>query len=316
MAKPAVLDLRSPEEYPPLCTMLESMYTYHQWWKLPQKEVFLAATGPSIRGIVTNASSSVTRDLVSKLPNLEIVASFSVGVDKVDLHVCKQNGVVVTNTPDVLTDAVAETSMALMLTTMRKICAADRFVRDGGWRGQAFPLTAKISGKRIGIVGLGRIGAAIARRAEAFDCRIGYWSRSEKKGLSSYKYFGSIVNLAKDSEVLIVACALTEETTRIINRKVLDALGPNGYLVNVARGLVVDERELVQALVEGRLAGAGLDVFEGEPHVPEELLHMSNVVLLPHVGTDTWETSGAMANLVIANLTAHFSGKPLLTPVS
>ncbi|CAM6093602.1 unnamed protein product [Calypogeia fissa] len=283
--------------------------------EIATKEVFLAETGPSIRGIVTNGSSSVTRDLVSKLPNLEIVASLSVGVDKVDLHFCKQNGVVVTNTPGVLTDAVAETTMALMLTTMRKICAADRFVRDGGWRSQAFPLTAKISGKRIGIVGLGRIGAAIARRAEAFDCRIGYWSRSEKKGPSSYKYFGSIVNLAKDSEVLIVACALTEETTKIINREVLDALGPNSYLVNVARGLVVDERELVQALVDGRLAGAGLDVFEGEPHVPEELLHMSNVVLLPHVGTGTWETIGAMADLVIANLLAHFSGKPVLTPV-
>lgn len=177
-----------------------------------------------------------------------------------------------------------------------------------------FLVLFQFSGKSVGIVGLGRIGSAIAERAEAFGCPISYHSRSEKSE-TNYKYYSNIVDLAANSQILIVSCALTEETHHIVNREVIDALGPNGILINIGRGPHIDEPELVSALAEGRLAGAGLDVFENEPDVPEQLLGLENVVLLPHVGSDTVETSEAMADLVIKNLEAHFSNKPLLTPV-
>lgn len=175
-------------------------------------------------------------------------------------------------------------------------------------------LRFQFSGKSVGIVGLGRIGSAIAKRAEAFNCPISYHSRSEKPH-TNYKCYPSTVELARNCQILVVACALTEETRHIINREVIDALGPEGILINIGRGAHVDERELVSALLEGRLGGAGLDVFENEPEVPEELLRMDNVVLQPHVGSDTVETCRAMADLVVANLEAHFTGKPLPTPV-
>lgn len=177
-----------------------------------------------------------------------------------------------------------------------------------------FPFPFQFSGKSVGIVGLGRIGTAIAKRAEAFGCSISYFSRSQKP-FANYKFYSNIIDLATSCQILIVACALTEETRHIINREVIDALGPKGILINIGRGAHVDETELVSALLEGRLGGAGLDVYENEPEVPEELLGLGNVVLQPHVGSDTVETSDAMADLVISNLKAHFSNKPLLTPV-
>jgi lactate dehydrogenase-like 2-hydroxyacid dehydrogenase len=170
-----------------------------------------------------------------------------------------------------------------------------------------------MSGKRLGIVGLGRIGMAVAKRAEAFSCKISYFARSEKSGVP-YKFYDTVLELANNSDMLVLTCALTKETTHIVGRKVLDALGPEGFLVNIARGPVVDEQELVKALIEGRLGGAGLDVFEKEPQVPQELWNMDNVVLLPHVGSGTWDTRRAMADLAVSNLEAHFAGKPLLTP--
>lgn len=172
-----------------------------------------------------------------------------------------------------------------------------------------------MSGKRVGVVGLGRIGAAIGKRLEGFGCPISYYSRSKKPQYPEYNYYNSVVELARNSDILVVACALEKATTKIINREVLDALGPTGFVVNIARGPVIDEAELVKALVEKRVAGAGLDVFVNEPEVPKELLNMANVVVQPHVGSATYETRNAMANLVVENLVAHFSGKPLLTPV-
>ncbi|KAL2516173.1 Glyoxylate/hydroxypyruvate reductase A HPR2 [Forsythia ovata] len=204
--------------------------------------------------------------------------------------------------------------IGLILATLRKICACDGFVRNGSWKNGDFELTTKFSGKVVGIVGLGRIGSAIAKRVEAFGCTISYHSRTKKPN-TNYRYYSNIVNLAANCQILIVACSLTEETCHIVNREVIDALGPNGVLINIGRGAHIDEPELVSALLEGRLAGAGLDVFENEPEVPEPFLGLENVVLLPHVGSDTFETSKAMADLVIANLEAHFLHKPLLTPV-
>ncbi|KAL6537525.1 Glyoxylate/hydroxypyruvate/pyruvate reductase 2kgr [Orobanche minor] len=195
-----------------------------------------------------------------------------------------------------------------------KICSADGFVRSGLWRNRDFELATKFSGTSIGIIGLGRIGSAIAKRASAFNCTISYHSRTKKPN-TLYTYYSSILELAANSRILVVACSLTDETRHVVNREVIDALGPKGILINIGRGPHVDENELAAALREGRLGGAGLDVFENEPDVPGSLLGLENVVVLPHVGSDTLETSKAMADLVVSNLELHFLKKPLLTPV-
>ncbi|CAM8940674.1 unnamed protein product [Rhodiola kirilowii] len=293
---------------------LEKRFNLVKFWNLPQKNDFLKSNANSIRAVVGNATAGASAELIDSLPKLEIVSSFSVGLDKVDLSKCKEKGIRVTNTPDVLTDDVADLAIGLILATLRGLCECDRYVRSGAWKKGDFKLTTKFTGKRVGIIGLGRIGTAIATRAQAFDCPISYYSRSEKPE-SGYKYYPSVVELALNCDILVVACPLTEATRHIINREVLDALGPKGFLINIGRGPHVDEPELVSALVGGRIAGAGLDVFENEPHVPEELFKLDNVVLLPHVGSGTIETRQAMADLVIANLEAHFLNKPLLTPV-
>ncbi|KAG9141486.1 hypothetical protein Leryth_001933 [Lithospermum erythrorhizon] len=205
--------------------------------------------------------------------NLEIISSYSVGVDKIHLEKCKLRGVRVTNTPHVLTDDVADIAIGLILATLRKICAADEFVRKKLWKNGDFQLTSKFSGKSVGIIGLGRIGSAIATRAEAFDCSISYHSRSQKPNVN-YKYYSNVIDLAANCQILVVSCSLTEETRHIISRPVIDALGPEGVLINIGRGAHVDEPELVSALLEGRLGGAGLDVFENEPEVPEQLFKL------------------------------------------
>ncbi|KAL8242690.1 hypothetical protein R6Q59_012992 [Mikania micrantha] len=295
---------------------LNNQFNLHRLWTFDQTDEFFKNHSGSIRAIVTYPNFGADRELIESLPAVEIVSTFSVGVNHVDLAYCKEKGIRVTNTPDVLTEDVADLAIGLVLATLRRICESDRYVKGGLWKTGTgvFKLTSKFSGKKVGIIGLGRIGTAIATRAEAFNCPISYYSRSEKPG-SKYKYFPSVVELASDCDILIVACPLTEETRHIINREVIDALGPKGYLINIGRGPHIDEPELVSALVEGRIAGAGLDVFEQEPHVPEELFGLDNVVLLPHVGSGTVETRNAMADLVVGNLEAHFRKKPLLTPV-
>ncbi|XP_074275985.1 hydroxyphenylpyruvate reductase [Silene latifolia] len=302
----------------PMNTYLEEQlskrFKFYQFWTHQDRSQFLSEHARAIRAVVGNASAGADATLIDALPNLEIVSSFSVGLDKIDLKKCKEKGIRVTNTPDVLTDDVADLAIGLMLAVLRRIPQCDRYVRSGSWKKGDFKLTTRFSGKTVGIIGLGRIGAAIAKRAEAFDCPIAYFSRT-KKADSNYTYYPSVVELASNCDILVVACALTEETRHIINREVMEALGPKGVLINIGRGPHVDEPELVSALVEGRLGGAGLDVFEKEPHVPEELFKLDNVVLLPHVGSGTEETRTDMANLVLGNLEAHFSGKPLLTQV-
>ncbi|XP_076945359.1 glyoxylate/hydroxypyruvate/pyruvate reductase 2KGR-like isoform X3 [Bidens hawaiensis] len=293
---------------------LDNRFNLLRLWTFPQKSEFFKEYSGSIRGIAGSLHISNDREFIGSLPNLEIIASYGVGVDHVDLVCCKERGIKVTNTPDVVTDEVADLAIGLILTTLRRICESDLFVKHGLWKNGDFKLTTKFSGKKVGIIGLGRIGTAIAKRAEAFNCPISYYSRS-KKPESNYKYFPSVVELASDCDILVVACPLTEETRHIINREVIDALGPTGYLINIGRGPHIDEPELVSALVEGRIAGAGLDVFENEPHVPEELFKLDNVVLLPHVGSGTVETRNEMADLVVGNLEAYFNKKPLLTPV-
>ncbi|XP_058074332.1 glyoxylate/hydroxypyruvate/pyruvate reductase 2KGR-like [Magnolia sinica] len=294
---------------------LAKRFNLFRLWQSPTtKQEFLRQNSHSIRAVVTSSRVGAGSDMIEGLPKLEIVSTFSVGFDSIDLRKCRERGIRVTNTPDVLTDDVADLAIGLILSTLRRICVLDRYVRSGFWKTGHSELASKFSGKSVGIVGLGRIGSAIAKRAEAFSCPISYFSRSEKPN-SKYKYYPSIIELAANSQVLVIACSLTEETRHIVNREVIEALGPKGVLVNIGRGPIVDEPELVSALLEGRLGGAGLDVFDNEPEPPKQLFGLDNVVLLPHIGSETHETCKVMADLVIRNLEAHVLNKPLLTPV-
>ncbi|XP_042486622.1 glyoxylate/hydroxypyruvate/pyruvate reductase 2KGR-like [Macadamia integrifolia] len=293
---------------------LDKRFKLFRCWKYPNQKDFLKENSNSIRALVGNATIAADAETIDILPKLEIVSNYSVGLDKVDLAKCKEKGIRVTNTPDVLTDDVADIAIGLIITTLRKICESDRYVRTGLWVKGDYKLTTKFSGKSVGILGLGRIGAAIAKRAEGFGCPISYYTRSEKPD-TNYKYYPSVLELAKNCQILVIACPLTKETYHIVNREVIEAVGPKGIIVNIGRGPHIDEPELVSALVEGRLGGAGLDVYENEPYVPEQLFGLDNVVLLPHVGSGTLETRKDMADLVIGNLEAYFLDKPLLTPV-
>ncbi|XP_072999472.1 hydroxyphenylpyruvate reductase [Typha latifolia] len=289
---------------------------FRLWETTPERRAeYLKANSGAIRAVVGNAHIGADASMIEALPALEIVASFSVGLDKVDLDKCRERGIRVTNTPDVLTEDVADLAIGLAIAVLRRIPAADRYVRGGNWLKKGdIKLSTRFSGKTVGIIGLGRIGLAIARRAEAFGCPICYYSRS-KKSYPNYKCCSSVLDLAANCDVLVVACPLTEETRHIVNREVIDTLGPKGVLINIGRGPHVDEPELVSALLEGRLGGAGLDVFEKEPYVPEQLFELENVALVPHIGSGTWETRKDMADLVLGNLEAHVMKKPLLTPV-
>ncbi|CAI9262538.1 unnamed protein product [Lactuca saligna] len=268
---------------------LSKRFNLFKSWEIPSKVDFFNQHSRSIRALVGNGIHGADSSLIESLPRLEIISSHSSGLNQIDLVKCKEKGIFVTSTPDSLTDEVADLAVTLTLATLRRICEGDKFVRNGSWKQRDFKLTTKVSGKSVGIVGLGRIGSAIAKRLEGFGCQINYHSRSKKPN--------------------------SEANHHIINREAIDALGPNGFLINIARGAHVDEPELVSALVEGRLGGAGLDVLEHEPEVPQQLIHLDNVVLSPHVGTCTHETRKAMADLVVANLVAYFSNQPLLTPV-
>lgn len=275
------------------------------------------ATFPSIakkiRGVAARAHSKFSREFMSQLPALEIISVFGVGYDGIDVTAAHERGIVVTNTPDVLTDDVADLAIALMLSVSRQIPAADRFVRSGAWKTGGFPLARKVSGSRLGIIGLGRIGSAVAHRAEAFGMSISYSNPKPKP--VSYRYYATPQELAANVDFLIVAAYGGLTTRNLVDATVLRALGPEGFLINIARGSLVDEAALVEALRNGTLGGAGLDVFADEPNVPAELLTMDNVVMTPHLASGTEQTRQAMGNLAFANLEAYFAGKPVLTPI-
>ena len=278
----------------------------------------LADVGSATAGLtvaVAGGGTVIGAAEMDALPDLEAVANFGVGYDNVDVEEATRRGIVVSNTPDVLTDAVAELAVALVLDVLRQVSAADRFVRRGEWAaGKQVPLTREVRGSAVGILGLGRIGQAVAERLEPFGARIGYHSRSPKD--VAWTYHPTASALARASDVLVVLTPGGAETHHLVDASVLDALGPEGFLVNVARGSVVDEVALVAALEEGRLAGAGLDVFADEPQVPTALLGRDDVVLLPHVGSATVQTREAMATLVLDNIAAFLATGELVTPVS
>ena len=272
------------------------------------------AAAPRIRAIVANGEAKVPRALLERLPAAEMISVFGVGYDGVDVPAASERGMPVTNTPDVLTDDVADLGIALLLAIARRVPQADRFVREGKWLKGPHPLARKVTGARLGIVGMGRIGQAIARRAQAFDMQIAYTTRTPRDDVP-YRHYPDAAALAAEVDFLIVITPGGEATRGLIDARVLAALGPDGYLVNVARGTVVDQPALVAALREGTIAGAALDVFIDEPNVPPELFAMENVVLTPHMASGTRQTREAMAQLTLDNLDAHFAGRPLLTPV-
>ena len=298
---------------PELEHALAERFTVHRWFEADAPEALLAIHGTAIRAVVTGGHLGLANELAAQLPALEIVAINGVGYDKVDLAQAEALGFRVTNTPDVLTDDVADLAIGLAIALLRRIPQADRHVRDGRWPETEVPLARKFSAQRFGIVGLGRIGKAIARRLEGFGVPIAYTDLAPQD--VPYSFHPTPTALAHAVDVQIVAAAAGNETRRLIGRAVLDALGPEGVLVNVARGSLVDEAALVAALKEGRLGGAALDVFAAEPRVPEALWSMPNVVLTPHIASATIDTRRAMAGLVLANLDAHFSGQPLPTAV-
>ena len=269
---------------------------------------------PRIRAICGSGESKVGAELMARLPALEIVSIMGVGYDGVDVTAAKARGVMVAHTPEVLNDDVADLALALMLNIARRIPQAERHVRDGQWPASPMPLASKMSGARLGLVGMGRIGQAIALRALAFGMPIAYTARSAKPGLP-YAFHATPQALAAASDFLVVITPGGAATRKLIDAGVLRALGPNGYLINVARGSVVDEAALIEALQQGTIAGAALDVFENEPDVPEALRALDNVVLVPHIGSATTQTRHAMAARAFANLQAHFAGQPLPSAV-
>ncbi|WP_420142762.1 2-hydroxyacid dehydrogenase [Sphingomonas sp.] len=301
MARPDILLLPGGAS-PALTAELERRFAVHQ---AP------GDAGPRIRAIVGGGSSVVDAGLIAALPALEIIAINGVGHDGIDLAAAKARGIPVTITRGVLDDDVADLAIALMLSVSRRIAVNDRAIRDGGWQA---PLSRRLSGRRIGLYGMGAIGRAIARRADPFAGEILYTSRAAKPDLP-WRHVPDLAALAEASDVLVVIVPATPETAGTVDAAILDRLGPDGILVNVARGAIVDEPALIRALAEGRIAGAGLDVFADEPHVPDALRAMEQVVLSPHQGSATIETRAAMADLVLANLDAHFAGRPLLTPL-
>lgn len=314
LSKPDILAVA--KLHPFYMAALQTVYTVHERAHEGDAAALaaFAELAPRIVGVASTGESRVSAELLAQLPNAKVVSVFGVGYDGVDTAAAIARGVPVSHTPDVLTDDVADLAMGLLISVARKIPLADKYVRDGRWPSGAMALGRKVSGARVGIVGLGRIGKAIAKRAQAFGMSIAYTARSERAD-SGYRYFSSARALAAEVDFLVVITPGGAGTRHLIDADVLAALGAKGYLINVARGSVVDEAALVKALQDGVIAGAALDVFESEPNVPDLLWAMPNVVLTPHMASGTSETRQAMADLAFANMQAGLAGKPLLTPV-
>ncbi len=293
--------------------MLEEHFEVIRLWREQDPEATIQKRSHDISAIVSSLLP-VSRNLIEALPNLEIITNCAVGYNNIDIAACRERGIAVTNTPDVLTDDTADVALLLILNVMRRAVEGDAYVRAGMWQSGPLALGTCLAGKTVGIIGLGRIGKAIARRSEAFGMKIIYHGR-HKQADQPYPYYKDLEEMAKDSDVLVAICPGNKETEGLVNHKILKALGPQGFFINVARGTVVVEQDLVIALANREIAGAGLDVYQNEPNVPKELLTMDNVVLTPHIGSATMETRTKMVQIVLDNLLAHFDGKSLLTPV-
>lgn len=290
---------------------LAEKYTVHKLHEQADPDAWLAANGDRIRA---HAGSGVSADLMAKLPKLEIIAGFGVGYDNIDTKTAKTRNIRVTNTPNVLNDAVAELTIGLMISLARRIPQGDQFVRQGKWPKAGMGLFSELTGKTVGILGLGRIGKEIATRAQAMKMRVVYTGRKRQPS-EPHIFYDNLTDMARDSDWLVIIAPGGKSTDGIVSREVLEALGPNGMLVNVARGTLIDEAAMLELLQSGGLGGAALDVFENEPEVPAGFLALDNVVLSPHQGSATTQTRDAMGALLVANLDAHFAGEPLISAV-
>jgi D-3-phosphoglycerate dehydrogenase len=312
MTKPEVLMIGAYPEWD--MRALADDYEIHRLWEAADGDAFLGTIAPNIRAVATRGELGAKAALIDQLPRLEIIACYGVGVDAIDLARAKARGVRVTNTPDVLTEDVADMAMALTLATLRKVPQGDAYVRSGAWAKANMPLATSFSGKTLGLLGFGRIGRAVARRAKGFGVTIAYCDIAPAADAED-AYYPDAVALARASDVLIATVSGGEATRNLVNAKVFEALGPSGVFINVARGSVVDEDALIDALRRSAIAGAGLDVFWNEPNIDPRLLALESVVVQPHQSSGTIETRKAMGKLVRDNLAAHFAGRPLLTPV-
>lgn len=301
---------------PPAERRLEPDFVLHRYWLQPDPAALFAEAGGRIRGVgAYSGAALVDAELLAALPAVEIIANMGVGYEAVDIEAARARGIIVTNAGNVNAVDVAEHAFGLILDVTRGISAGDRYVREGRWASEGRTgLTRRLSGRRLGVLGLGNIGLEIARRAEAFAMPVAYHNRKRRQDVP-YRYVASAVELAREVDVLAVATPGGTGTRHLVDHAVLDALGPDGILINIARGSVVDEPALIEALADGRLAGAGLDVFEAEPHVPDALRAMPNVVLQPHQGGATREGVAAAIDLMVANLQAHFAGEPVVNRV-
>lgn len=310
MTKPHVLQMGSYPNWDQ--SPLEAAYQMQAYHAAADKAVFLAEVGPKIRAIATNGGTGAGSAVIAACPNLEVISVYGVGYDAVDMAACKARGIRVTNTPDVLTDDCADLAVGMVLALARGIVPAAAFAR-ADWNKGSFPLQRRVTGMKAGIVGLGRIGLQVAKRLQGFDMDIAYCGRSPRD--VPYTYIADPVALAARSDVVIVTALANAQTRHIVNAQVLQALGPKGLLVNISRASNIDEEALLSALETGALGGAALDVFEGEPHLNPRFLALSNVLLQPHHASGTVETRRAMGQMMRDNLTAHFAGQALLTPV-
>lgn len=302
-----------------LVSLFDQSYNTFKVWEQrgsalnKDKEEYISKISKDIDAIAVMGGTKISAELMKSMPNLKVIGCYGVGYDAIDVKFAHTAGIKVTNTPEVLNDEVADTAIALMLNVYKKIIEAEKFARDNLWVNGEFPLSRKFTGTKLGIVGMGRIGKAIAKRAEAFDCIISYHSRNKTD--VKYQYYKNINDLAKEVDTLCIITPGGKETEKLINRTVLNNLGKNGIIINVARGSVIDQDELINCLKTNVIAGAGLDVYANEPNIPEELIKLKNTVLLPHIASATVETRNAMGQLVFDNIKAYFENKPLISPV-
>jgi lactate dehydrogenase-like 2-hydroxyacid dehydrogenase len=291
-------------------------------WLSPSPDELIAREGPHIKALATGVnvlatgtSIPITADFMARFPHLELIAHLGVGYDLIDAKWAGAHNIIVTNTPDVLTDETADTAIGLLLCTIRQLPQADRFVRAGHWQHSTFPLTGTLRHKKIGIAGLGRIGKAIAKRLEPFGVSLCYFGRHQQKDVA-YPFYADLIAMARDVDILIIATPGGPDTHHLVNTEVLNALGPHGMIINIARGSIIDETALIAALKDKRIFAAGLDVFEHEPHVPSELIGLDHLVLFPHIGSASHETRAAMGQLMIDNIRAWAAGRPPITPIA
>ncbi|MEO1113118.1 MAG: 2-hydroxyacid dehydrogenase [Pseudomonadota bacterium] len=314
MSKPDILQVGPYPDWDQI--PLEDAFNMHKYFEASDASAFLQGVGSSVRGIATRGELGANRAMIEACPNLEIVSVYGVGYDAVDLEACREKGIRVTNTPDVLTNDVADLGVAMMLVQSRGMIGAETWVRDGSWQEKGLsPLNSRVWGKRAGVLGLGRIGFEVAKRLAGFDLDIAYSDIAAKDYAPDWTFVSDHVELARKSDFLFVTLAASAQTRHIVNREVIEAVGPEGMIINISRASNIDEEALLEALESKKLGSAALDVFEGEPALNPRFLELDNVLLQPHHASGTFETRKAMGKLVRDNLKAHFSGQDLLTPV-